>query len=314
MDINIKKTYYKDIEALSIESSSLKAMFTADPGGKMVSLYNKNKKREYLVQRSGNQFKQQPYDGIYVNGECSGFDDMFPTIDECFYERYPWKGIRVPDHGEVWSLKWHYRIDNQSIIMSVHGIRLPYLLEKEVLFIKDNTIRIKYRLKNLSPFEMDFLWAAHIMLNIEPDDKILLPDKVESVNTILSKSGRMGNYGDTVKWPEFISKDGKIHRADIVRGYETDDMEKYYIKGKLTEGYCGIKNNDGSILGIGFPVDKVPYLGILLNEGAWEGIHNIFIEPCSATFDRIDMSRLRGESSKIGSNTEYRWHLDFIID
>ena len=51
--------------------------------------------------------------------------------------------------------------------LSVHGVRFPYRLEKWVSFHADGTLRVDYRLTNLSRFDFDFMWAAHMMLNLE---------------------------------------------------------------------------------------------------------------------------------------------------
>ena len=81
----------------------------------MVSLVCKETGYEFLVQRKGKTYREQPFDGVYVEGECSGYDDMFLTVDECYYENDPWKGIKMADHGEVWSLPWECEIINNCL-------------------------------------------------------------------------------------------------------------------------------------------------------------------------------------------------------
>jgi hypothetical protein len=95
---------YKDKKSIVVENNRLRAEFLPDPGGKMVSLIDKGTGYEFLIQRNNELYRDQSFDGVYVDGECSGFDDMFPTIDVCNYESDPWKGVKMPDHGEVWSL------------------------------------------------------------------------------------------------------------------------------------------------------------------------------------------------------------------
>src|SRR5665647_2081895 len=97
---------YKNKDSVVLESTRIRAEFIPDPGGKMVSLINKETGYEYLVQRKNEIYSDQPFDGVFVKGECSGFDDMFPTIDVCSYENEPWKGVKMADHGEVLSLPW----------------------------------------------------------------------------------------------------------------------------------------------------------------------------------------------------------------
>ena len=66
----------------------------------------------------------------------SGFDEVFPSIESCYYPVEPWEGVKVPDHGEVWSLPWRYEVHEDSVDLSVHGVRFPYRLQKKIHFVK----------------------------------------------------------------------------------------------------------------------------------------------------------------------------------
>jgi len=65
-----------------------------------------------------------------VDYQPAGFDDMFPTINECFYEDYPWKGQKMPDHGELWSLEWKYEIKESCLALWTYGVRCHIYLRK----------------------------------------------------------------------------------------------------------------------------------------------------------------------------------------
>ncbi len=124
----------------------------------------------------------------------------------------------------------------------------------------------------------------------------------------------MGRYGDSVSWPSFTGPDGTRHRADIGRPASAADMEKYYFREPLDEGWCATVDTAGTVLGLSFPSAAVPYLGILLNEHAFDDRYNIFLEPCTATFDRVDAARLRGQVSRVRAGSTYRWHLCMTAD
>ena len=308
---SVYASHYKDQDAVTIESAGIRAQFLPAIGAKMCSLVYKPLDFELLVQRPGEKYLLQPYDGNYVAGECSGFDDMFPTIDECHCETYPWKGTRLPDHGEVWSIPWALEADEQSLHLAVHGVRFPYKLEKWVSFIEDATLRVRYRLTNLSNFDFGFLWAAHMMLYLEEGCELVLPPGVKSIVSTLSYSGDLGRYGDEFPWPQFTLANGRQRDLRYMRPRTTRDAEKYYVKGTLPEGRCVLKYpHSGFALSLSFPVEQVPYLGILPNEGGWQDLYSIFIEPCTASFDRPDVARLRKELSVVRARSSYEWYLD----
>ena len=124
----------------------------------------------------------------------------------------------------------------------------------------------------------------------------------------------MGRYGDAVSWPSFTGPDGVRHSADVSRAASVADMEKYYFRDPLDEGWCAVRAPGGRLLALSFPVATVPYLGILLNEHAWDDRYNIFLEPCTESFDRVDAARLRGQCSTVKAASTYTWHMCMTLD
>jgi len=306
---------YKDLSAISVESERVVAQFLPDSGGKMASLIYKPRDLELLVQRPGQAYLRQPYDGDYVAGECSGLDDMFPTIDECFYERHPWKGTRIPDHGEVWSLPWSVSATESDVHFAVHGVRLPYRLEKRVSFRGEDRLHIAYALTNLSGFDLDFVWAAHIMLNLEEGAELWLPQGTEQVVTVLSLDGQSGSHGDVSDWPVARFASGETLDLSRPRPKSARGFAKYWVKGKVAEGSCGLSYPSSRVrLDVTFPAEQVPYLAFLPNEGGWQDLYNMFLEPATGSFDRIDVARLRGECSTLPANGRYEWYLELVVN
>jgi hypothetical protein len=314
MTSSIRESTYKDQKALTIESELITAQFLPQIGAKLCSLIYRPLGLEMLVQRPGKQYLLQPYDGVYVAGECSGLDDMFPTIDECYYEQQPWKGIKAPDHGEVWSIPWDCGADENRLHCAVHGVRFPYRLEKWISFAGDATLHVQYRLSNLSAFDFDFLWAAHPMFMLEEGAELRLPEGVKQL-TLVSTLGRAaGAYGDVVDWPIATGSDG--HEVDLrrIQAKAAGAYHKYYVKGRLPEGWCVLTYPQSGIeLRMAFPVETVPYLAILPNEGGWQDLYNIFLEPATASFDRPDVARLHKETSTVKARSTYEWYLELAL-
>jgi hypothetical protein len=284
-------------------------------GTNLCSLVYKPLHKEIMVQRPGEHYRVAPYAGDYVEqGECAGMDDMFPTIDRCFYEQYPWQGTALPDHGEVWSIPWDYRLDGERMHFVTHGIRLPYQLEKSVSFADEQTLHMAYSLTNLSPFAMDFLWAAHPMFVLETGAELALPGDVTRIVTVLSRDGKMGRHGDEHAWPVAELVTGERRDLRRIQPKESGNFAKYYVKGPLSAGWCELTYPASNLtLRLDFPAEQVPYLGILPNEGAWQELYCMFLEPATASFDRPDVARLRGECSTVEANGRYEWFLNITI-
>jgi hypothetical protein len=58
--VNIKFSKYKNKKSIVVENDRIRAEFTPGPGGKMVSLIGKDTGYEFLVQRSGEIYCEQP--------------------------------------------------------------------------------------------------------------------------------------------------------------------------------------------------------------------------------------------------------------
>jgi hypothetical protein len=312
--VKIYPTVYKDQPAITIESEAIRAQFLPSTGAKMASLIYKPRRYELLVQRPGEKYLLQPFDGDYVAGECSGFDDMFPTIDTCYYDHFPWQGTKMADHGEVWSLPYALEIKDERLHFTVHGVRFPYRLEKWVSYISPSILHLDYQLTNLSPFDFDFVWAGHNMINLEEGVELFLPPGVQKITRTFAMGAETAQYGDVMDWPVGKSANGSPRDFRRIRPKSARSADKYYINGRMPEGWCGLKYTSSDFtLGLSFPIETVPYLGVLPNEGGWQDIYNIFLEPCTGTFDRPDVARYRGEGSTVKGNSIYTWHLNFSL-
>lgn len=317
MLVKVYKSLYKDQTAVTLESSFLKVQFLPELGGKMSSFFDKKSSREFLVQREGKEYKTLTYDGNYIESECSGFDDMFPTIDKVYYSDYPWKGIEIPDHGEVCGLKWDYEICENCLYMLIYGVRFPYKLEKWIRFYSDHTLNIKYKATNLSNFDMDFIWAAHPMINVEEGGEILIPYRGRQYATCMfSSDEKLGRYGDLISWPGTVRTDGSIQELNLINSLNENRISyKYYFKDKVPDGWCALRyKSDGTRLKLSYPEDKVPYLGIWVNEGIFKGYNNIAFEPCTGSFDRPDIAKEHRQNSVLSAKGEYCWYLNFNVE
>ena len=308
----VYETVYKDQKAVAVENEALRFLFLPETGASIASILWKRENRELLIQRPEKSYRRVAFDGSYVDAECSGMDDMFPTIDACHYERFPWNGIRLADHGEVWNLRCDTALTASGAGFMVHGIRLPYHFCKKVAFRDEHTLRLEYSVENPTPFDMDFIWAGHIMLRAEPGVRLQVPEGCAAAQAVFSNTGRIGGYAHEFSYPIFTDARG-ISR-DMSRMGEVDgSCEKFYFKEKLIEGKCVVLYPDGFLFEISFPTERVPYLGILQNLGGFMRIYNLFVEPCTAPFDRPDAARLMGKCSIVPAQSIYSWHLDLRV-
>ncbi|MCL2665712.1 MAG: hypothetical protein FWE82_08870 [Defluviitaleaceae bacterium] len=289
--MTVNKIDYKSKPAYSIENDCMKTIFL-EQGAKMVSLYDKSAKRELLIQSRADTLRQHVYGSGYNETDVCGFDDMFPNIDECYYERYPWDGIKMPDHGEVWSIGWKYENNNDCVVMKANGVRFPYLLSKKIMFTQVNVLSIEYELANNSSFEFDCLWAAHVMLQLDGDEKFSFPQE-KNLFVTYSRDGILGNYGKRISLADFFTKSDYLNffSAEINAGCY---MEKFYCTERLNKNVLSVfYPSSERLYTFETSADTVPYLGLLVSKGCHIG-NCMIIEPCTAPLDRPDRARAFG--------------------
>ena len=120
--------------AIALETPLLRFVTVPSMGAKIVSLYDRQAQREWLLPPSGRAFQPVGYGASFVDQDMSGWDEIFPTIDACNYPiEGVYHGIALPDHGEVWSLPWQIEsVTEDSISLSTVGIAVPYRLTRTV--------------------------------------------------------------------------------------------------------------------------------------------------------------------------------------
>lgn len=312
MNIRIYESAYKDMRAITMESPGLKITVIPESGGKIQSICDKSYDKELLVQSDDPCFKRSNYDSEYACGDVSGFDEIFPTIEPCFFPNGPWQGIRVPDHGEVWALPWSHSVNDNALTLHVHGVRFPYRLEKKIRFLRDKAFRISYHAENLSDFELPFIWAPHALWLCDEDMRIVLPPSVKKVISTCSLPNRLGLFGTIHDWPQTIVSGESYDICQIYPKYE-GKCEKYYAMGDQSEGWCALQGTTtGYTIGMSYPINKVPYLGV------WEGIMNgryvTALEPCTGALDALDTAMQWGKARSIQPHSSYDWYLTVTLD
>jgi hypothetical protein len=313
VQIQVSEAKYKNVACIVMETDRLAVTVIPASGGKIQSIMDKFRRKELLFQSRRKDFRIASYGVGFGEGDMSGFDEVFPSIDACAYPSGPWAGIQVPDHGEVWSLPWAYSIRADSLLLSVHGLRFPYRLEKRIEFVRENSFRLSYAAMNFSPFDFDFIWAPHPFFLCEAGSRVVLPPSVKSILSTCPLPNKLGAYGAIHEWPVSRLPDGGAYDIAAAHPKYPDVCEKFYTLEKPAEGWCALHNTaTGDVIGLSYPLAQLPYLGVWM--GMLEGRNIAALEPCTGAMDRMDVATLWGQAGVIKAQSEYTWHLTVTVD
>ena len=286
----ILQTTYKDRTALCVHGARLTAVFLPEDGGKMASL--RSETVEYLQQRPGGVYRRLFPETDYVQAECSGFDDMFPTIDPYTPQDGAFRSVTYPDHGEVCRHPAQWNIKGDRLLFWFDSKLFPVRFSKTVSVDENGSIAIDYEIKNSGSAPFPCLWAAHFMLNASPDAKIITPFASDA--PIRTMFGRQ------------LSRDCTLPRSADGENY------KFYYTDPIPAGCCGYRYPDGKTLTLRFPKETVKYLGVWINNGSFEEMYNIALEVCTAPFDRPDAAEQNDCGCRIAPGSALRFRL--LID
>jgi hypothetical protein len=308
----VSRGRFKDQEAVVLENDSIRAVLLPSWGAKTVSLFHKGLGIESLWQNPSSEFRRSVYGGDYGQGEFAGFDEMFPTVSRCFYEAAPWAGVEAPDHGEVWTVPWDTRIEGDAATFGVSGTRFPYRLEKRVS-LEGSKLVARYTAHNPSAQALDFIWAAHPLFNAVEGMRFIVPNGMaRAINAVPGPT--LGAYGRALDFPLARGADGSEMRLDTMPARNDSGFQKYWFAGRVTEGWCMLRDERMAFtIGLAFPRETVPYLGMWLNEGGYAGQYNIAPEPATAAMDRIDFSKMWGMGSTLPPHASLDWHLTIAL-
>ena len=286
---------YKDREAVIVESGRLRATFLPRDGAKMASLIDRRSGRELLATKDGETYRVLDYEGSYVDSECSAFDDMFPTIDPYTPTEGAYAGLTYPDHGECCRIGYSVQTEGESVTFTARSPRFLMQYRKTVS-VEGDRLDLHYVIENEGDADFPFVWAGHIMLRGEDGMCLCTPFAPDApIEMMFATEG----YA-----PETLPR-------DRLTGFVPDRgaAYKFYYLDRIPEGRFRVRYADGRELCFLYDETKIPYLGVWLNNGEFQGIYNLAPEPCTVPFDAPHKAAERGYSSVIPAHEKLDFHI-----
>lgn len=267
----VSTTEWHGERAVVLQNDNVLAVVLPKHGGKIASLYHKQKEFELLFQNPHPTFQKAALGADFSRFEACGFDDAFPTIDACTVS-VGGSDILYPDHGEIWSASFPCTVKEESALLAYGSEILPCQYEKRVV-LQENGVECRYRIQNTGDFAFPYLWACHCLVNCEDGMELLYPGHLGGVVNVL-ESPLLGEEGCC--WP----------LSEKFTGLPGQPMTKYYADGKVLEGKCGyVYPKHGLTAVMEFDPIRLPYLGFWCTEGGYRGDCNCAFEPATGYYD-----------------------------
>ncbi len=294
-----KNAQFKDRPAVCVQSTALKATLLPKDGAKMASLIRLSDGKELLAVKAHSEYRTLSFDGDYVSSECSGFDDMFPTVDPYTAPTGAYAGIPYPDHGETCRIPYEVCVEGDNAVFCAQSKLFPIRYEKRV-FAEADALVLAYNVENFGDHPFEFLWAGHIMLQGEDGMELITPFAEDAPTEMM-----FAPKGADVK---ALPKDRLMgYSAGVGAAY------KFYYTEQMKEGRFGVRYRDGSSLLFEVDEKKLSYLGIWLNNGEFQDLYTVTPEPCTVPFDAPDRAAKRGLTSVIAPHSSFSFEIKITV-
>lgn len=265
------------LTVLQLENRWLKLSILPEVGAKIYDLISKPTGKNVLWHNPRVVPQTFPIESEFDNYWCGGWDDAFPTCDECTF-----RDQRFPSLGELRSLHWNVdstgpRGGNLVAQLSAFGPISPVKALKTVTLEGDSPIvRMSYKIANLGPTSVDFLWGTHPAMAINQHTILRIPAKYGIAAQCNQPS--WGQVGQRYDWPILQAEAGRIEMNKVM-GVEANVCFGHYVV-DLEDGWYAVEDaSSGEGFFLRFPLDQCPSLWLWLNYGGWRGHHHVILEP-----------------------------------
>lgn len=179
---------------------------------------------------------------------------------------------------------------------------LPYRFRRRVSFRSSNRILLEYRVDNEGDHSFPFLWVAHPQFAVSEPTRILLPPAIEKMHCVFG--GHTLEAGKSYVW----------HDCSLVIPSTTGEGRKFYYQEKVPAGWSGLFGQEsGNFLILSVPPNKVPYIGVWIDEGMYNDRMTCALEPGIGYYDSLEMAEGNGTAQLIPAKDSFVWHLEILL-
>jgi galactose mutarotase-like enzyme len=273
-----------------LESEELSVSILAERGGKITSLFDRAREREWLVladhELSGPADESTSYD----EGDLCGWDEMLPTITACFL---PGTDIELADHGDVWRGSWEVVEASATSVIMRTSHDLGYCFKRTVT-LEGPALVVDYLVTATGERTLELLWAAHPFVALRPDTRLTLEGVGEFIE--VTANGERERF----EWPD----DGLV----VGQAIAPSTGRKLFAPARAEQIVALLTDANGARLTWSW-TDEAPWLGLWLDNASLSRHVVAVIEPTNASDDSLEVASSRNQSWVLSPGEERRWRL-----
>ena len=283
------------IRTITMDNGVLRFELLPDRGARIVSLIHRPTGKEILWRNAALDPAQAPAGGF---DDCwtGGWDELFPNDEAAILN-----GAAFPDHGELWSTKWHCELQGERTVYLRTECSVSHCrVEKWITMDEgEERIRFRHRLQNLRDQPLPYLWKLHPALAVSPGDSILIPARRTRLEPEFP--GSLG--GAPVEWHGPVLALPR-RTVDLRTVPPPSSREVHFFYGlDLEEGWCAAYDPARRLaVGLAFPKELFTSCWLFASYGGWRDHYVAVLEPCTAFPFRLEEAAAAGQCSVLPAN------------
>ena len=237
--------------------------------------------------------------GRYESRPVYGYDDCFPTVDECSYPARD--GLDLPDHGELCWLGWKVDTVDNQLLCSTRSSLLPVVFRRTMVF-EEASLSWRFEVENTGTEEVAFLHVMHALMPLADIAEVDLP-------TFKSVFDEMND--------RFLAFDSPEQLTSYLFGMRSGEAAMLLLR-DVGRGEMKVRFKNGLGVTIEFPVELFPTFGIWWNNAGYpdkDGPHRTecAFEPIPGSFSSLERSCENGACLKVPPHGKLNWTIDWTI-
>jgi len=294
-----------------LESDIVKLIVEPENGGKIRSFISKASGWDFFFQDKRTNFS----DRGFSYRDTSGLEECFPTVAPCQFTSASGRKFDYADHGYLWQSLWETDINDEMLTMSkdMHEINCSF---QKTLELKDNTLNMKYIIRNYGKEAVPYLYSVHPMLSANKHTRLELTDEVEKVYMCVSSDNSGFKDGSWIDLPSENNRAlfGPFSRSnDAFVKFFTDSLEKGGVKIKQLD------TNESLVFD--YDTQTLPHLGVLavegvdiLNDGEFKDIVFLGLEPTTGIGDDLNTCKETGTLRELKPKEELKFWISLSLE
>ena len=313
MELVISSRILFGTEAIVLENDCLRCVCLPKHGGKIASLYRKDKAFELLFQNPRNEYRKAVPGSIFGEFEACGFDDAFPNIDAEVLET-PDGSMEYFDHGEIWSAEFQVCYGKDEVCLTYISPFFGFRYQKWIT-LRGESLCLRYSIRNEGSRSFPCIWACHCLVNTSPDMQLLFPEGTKRLCNVFD-SHLLGKADTCYHFPIDRVEDGKSFDFTRALDVRRANMLKIYVADVVSHGICGYcYPSQGIEVRLQYDAKKLPYLGYWVTAGGYRGDWNCALEPTNGFFDKISraITHRKCPELKIGEELNFSFEVGLFL-